>query len=160
MPVIVRVATAADVPALGALLAESHAFHADALPGRFRPQTGVEAEQRAHDVIPASGGDGALFVAEEDGAVIGAIRLSAHAVAPTPSLTARRYVFVQELVVAAYHHRRGIGRALMAPAERWAEERGIAEIELNVFGFNRAAIAFYEALGYTAVQYRMWRRSR
>jgi ribosomal protein S18 acetylase RimI-like enzyme len=65
---------------------------------------------------------------------------------------------VQELVVAEDSRRRGLGRALMARAHAWAEERGLTDVELSVYAFNGAAIALYEQLGYVVVSHRMARR--
>jgi ribosomal protein S18 acetylase RimI-like enzyme len=45
----------------------------------------------------------------------------------------------------------------MAHAQRWATERGLREIELNVWEFNQSAIAFYEALGYVTERRKMRR---
>ena len=42
----------------------------------------------------------------------------------------------------------GIGRAIMAAAERWLTGRGIAKAQLMVRPGNSAVRAFYEALGY------------
>ena len=42
----------------------------------------------------------------------------------------------------------GIGRAIMAAAESWLTERGIAKAQLMVRPDNNAVRAFYEALGY------------
>ena len=42
----------------------------------------------------------------------------------------------------------GFGRAIMAAAERWLTERGIAKAQLMVRPDNSAVRAFYEALGY------------
>jgi GNAT superfamily N-acetyltransferase len=60
--------------------------------------------------------------------------------------------WVEELMVAPSARRGGVGRALMATAEHWAQASGAAYVALAT----RRATAFYEALGYTdsAVFYR------
>jgi ribosomal protein S18 acetylase RimI-like enzyme len=50
---------------------------------------------------------------------------------------------------------RGVGRALMAHAERWARERGHESITLSVFEGNRRAQGLYERAGYTVEMRRM-----
>jgi RimJ/RimL family protein N-acetyltransferase len=37
--------------------------------------------------------------------------------------------------------------------EKWAFEKGITRIELNVWGFNKRAMAFYDNLGYKPQQH-------
>jgi ribosomal protein S18 acetylase RimI-like enzyme len=50
---------------------------------------------------------------------------------------------------------RGVGRALMEHAEKWARERGHDRITLSVFEGNRRARGLYERVGY-AVEMRRY----
>ncbi len=63
--------------------------------------------------------------------------------------------YVGELVVAASAVRRGVGSALMAAAEDWARRRGLCLLTLETGAANRAARAFYEALGYAEEDVRL-----
>jgi putative acetyltransferase len=58
------------------------------------------------------------------------------------------------LMVASTHRRRGIGRALLDEAVRWARERGVTKLELHVFPHNDAAIQLYESYGFEREGYR------
>ena len=62
----------------------------------------------------------------------------------------RRNRHVAHLVIGVLeeHAGRGIGTALIAEAERWAQERGIRRLELTVQAHNRAARALYEKMGF------------
>ena len=86
--------------------------------------------------------DAAVFVAEDDGAIVG--RLS---IARDPH-QASRHVADLGLMVADGHRRRGIGRALLEQAVAWAREAGVRKLELHVFPWNEPAIQLYEQFGF------------
>jgi RimJ/RimL family protein N-acetyltransferase len=86
--------------------------------------------------------DAAVFVADDDGAVVA--RLS---MARDPH-SASRHVADLGLMVAATHRRLGIGRALLEQAEAWARAAGIRKLELHVFPWNEPAIKLYEQYGF------------
>ncbi|MGF7150612.1 ribosomal protein S18 acetylase RimI-like enzyme [Sphingomonas zeicaulis] len=55
--------------------------------------------------------------------------------------------WVYYLAVAPDQQRAGLGRRMMAAAERWLRTQGAPKIQLMVREDNEAAIGFYEALG-------------
>ena len=62
---------------------------------------------------------------------------------------------VDDLAVRREWRGRGIGRALLARAEQWAQARQVGAIELNVWEFNAGARALYERLGYATFSRKM-----
>jgi RimJ/RimL family protein N-acetyltransferase len=86
--------------------------------------------------------DAAVYVAEEDGRLVGRLSLARD---PHP---ASRHVADLGLMVAATHRRRGVGRALLDQAVAWARSAGVAKLELHVFPWNVPAIALYESYGF------------
>jgi RimJ/RimL family protein N-acetyltransferase len=92
--------------------------------------------------------DAAVFVAEDEGAVVG--RLS---IARDPH-SASRHVADLGLMVASTHRRRGIGRGLLEQAVAWARDAGVTKLELHVFPWNEAAIALYQSFGFEREGYR------
>ena len=86
--------------------------------------------------------DAAVFVAEENGAIVGRLSIARDA------HPASEHVADLGLMVAREFRRRGIGMALMEEAERWARGLGVRKLELHVFPHNEAAIALYKRLGY------------
>jgi ribosomal protein S18 acetylase RimI-like enzyme len=52
------------------------------------------------------------------------------------------------LAVAPTRRRAGLGRDLVAAAERWLAARGVPKVHLMVREDNRAVVGFYERLGY------------
>ena len=92
--------------------------------------------------------DAAVFVAEEDGAVVGRLSLSRD---PHP---ASRHVADLGLMVAASHRGKGIGRMLLEQAVEWSRLSEIQKLELHVFPWNEPALRLYEAFGFEREGYR------
>ena len=86
------------------------------------------------------------------------MRIAIRDAPPIPILVPRRVAVVENLAVREDVRRAGIGRALMDHAQRWAEDLGATEIDLNVHEFNQAAIDFYRSLGYATSSRRMSKR--
>jgi GNAT superfamily N-acetyltransferase len=86
----------------------------------------------------------ALFVAERaESRVVGWVHV--HAVR---LMEADPRAEVWGLVVDADHQRRGVGRALMRQAERWAAEKGYRAVRLRSNVVRAEAHRFYHGLGY------------
>ena len=86
--------------------------------------------------------DAAVYVAEEDGMIVGRLSLARD---PHP---ASHHVADLGLMVAATHRRRGIGRMLLEQAVAWARDAGVQKLELHVFPWNEPAIRLYETFGF------------
>ena len=142
--VTVRAATAADVAAITKLSEELGYPLGDE----------VVRSRMAHlMVIP----EHAIIVAELDSAVCGWVHVHAHR-----SLVSGERADIYGLVVSRDVRRRGIGRILMAEAERWARQRGLGLIVLRSNVQRPESHAFYPAIGYehfrTQAVYRKWLR--
>jgi ribosomal protein S18 acetylase RimI-like enzyme len=87
-----------------------------------------------------------VIVAEHDGALLGFIAL--HAIPRFEHDD--RILRVLALVVDAGARERGVGRRLMAEAERIAGELGAAFVELTAGHHRPDAFRLYESLGYDA----------
>ena len=79
------------------------------------------------------------FVAEDDGAIVGAV-LAGHD---------GRRGHLNHLAVAPERRRQGLGRALVATALAALRRQGIAKVNLTVFAANDEGNAFWEKLGFT-----------
>ena len=139
----IRPAVAADEPVLIALTTRLAEF---SVPAWRTPREIAEADHRILlDALHHPTDDTAILVAEEPaGAPAGYVFVSTK----TDYFTHARHAHVEVLAVDPRIERRGVGRSLLAAAERWAEQRGDPHITLNVFWQNTRARAVYDALGY------------
>jgi GNAT superfamily N-acetyltransferase len=100
-----------------------------------------EATRRMAEV--RSNPDHSLIGAEMGGRVVGLLH-----VFDRPAIENPREAVVEALVVDQACRRSGVGRMLMAAAERWGSERGCRSVALSSNVVRAPAHAFYAALGY------------
>lgn len=103
----------------------------------------LEEREREIRLLNASP-NGRFLVARVPGAqVVGFLVVNGGGLART------RHVGRLELLVARPWRRRGVGRALLGEAVRWAEENPVlTKLSLSVFADNTPAIALYRSLGF------------
>ena len=89
--------------------------------------------------------DGALFVAEERGRVVGFVTCF---VDEDTLESAPDEVTIHDLVVTRAARRRGVGRALVEAVRAFARERGIGRLVVSALKANRETIDAYRALGF------------
>ena len=59
----------------------------------------------------------------------------------------RNFLDIDEFGVDSACRRRGVAAAMVRFIRAWAKEQGFRRLELNMWEFNRGALAFYEAAG-------------
>ena len=89
----------------------------------------VYAVEEAATVEEAAMGVGYLWLAERDN-------------------QGRRVIWIYDIEIDEQFRGRGLGREAMRLAEQEARARGVARVELNVFGGNEVARSLYRSLGY------------
>jgi RimJ/RimL family protein N-acetyltransferase len=141
---VVRRATAEDIDALLDL------YEAVAAEGRYiARELPVDRDSLRPTWVDSIGDqDGAWFVAEVDGQIVGSASIQGRGVA---------HLGMQ---VARSHRGRGIGSSLLEASIGWAREAGAHKIALEVWPHNEAAIALYEKFGFEREGYlrKHWRR--
>jgi ribosomal protein S18 acetylase RimI-like enzyme len=142
-PVTLRPATEADIPGCMEMFAELNRLQN---PWRvFAPRSGLAGEMERHYYAALKDPDAALFLAEEDGAVVG---MAAGHVHRPSSFSTDLAVELSSVYVRSGHRRRGIARALTAEVARFARGRGLDRITLKTFAQNREAVEAWSAMGF------------
>jgi ribosomal protein S18 acetylase RimI-like enzyme len=101
--------------------------------------------ERLHRQLDEHAANSHLFVAEDDAGVrAGFIHLQR----TDDPFTGRANAHIADLAVAATHEGRGVARALLAHAERWARDHQCQLLTLAVFPGNERALKLYAAAGY------------
>ncbi len=117
--------------------------------GALRPPEDSWARRRKNYVDILDEG-GVLFIAQEDGAVVGhAICEVEQGGSPTWEWP-QSFMAIVDLVVLPDSRGQGVGEALMRAVEDEARERGVAALDLMVAAPNEVARRFYERIGFRA----------
>jgi GNAT superfamily N-acetyltransferase len=148
-PFTIGQATAADVPALVALLAELFSIEQDFKPNPEKQQAGLEQLLAVPDRA-------AVMVARDAKEQLIAM-VTAQLVISTAE--GAPSAWIEDMVVAKSHRRGGVGRALLEAALDWAKSKGATRAQLLVDLENAPALAYYERLGWQATRLAA-RRSR
>ncbi len=144
----IRPARPADYAAFSQLYLEVNDLHAEAHPDLFQAADVAPFDEVEYRSLLENPGQ-AIYLAFEGAEAVGFVNVILRESLSLEILAPRQFAVVDSLGVKASHRRSGIGGELMSCAEQWARLQGASSIELNVFEFNRGAIAFYQRLGYT-----------
>lgn len=136
-PVGFRGAETRDLPRLVALIGELFAIETAFTVDPARQRAGLEALLAAPNAH--------VLVAEVGDAVVGlcTVQLTVSTAEGGPS------GLIEDVVVDRAWRGRGIGRALLDEAERWAKGQGALRVQLLADQRNAPALAFYQARGWT-----------
>ncbi len=90
-----------------------------------------------------------VFSAVEDGRVVGYLICMKKVTEADGLKRFRRVLYIDDLCVDGGTRGKGVGKALFDEAKKLASELKCSAIDLNVWAFNKNAIAFYEKMGMT-----------
>ena len=136
---------AAEVARLWMQSAKEHTFH-DPI---YATIPDAERIMRRFLADVASSGHSFLFVAEHDGRTVGFV--SGELRASSPTFRPKTWAAVDDVFVEPDHRNLGVGRALLESVRRWAKERGVDGISLQVAAANERGRKFYKDLGFREV---------
>jgi ribosomal protein S18 acetylase RimI-like enzyme len=153
MTVEIRSATLMDYDRICELMAQVDALHRNTHPDWFCEAQPVREKAFLQSWLDDT--DKHIWVAEGNSGIAGVTMFAVRQTPDVPFMVSRTFIQIDTLVVDERQQRRGIGRTLMEAVHQWGREHLISDIELVVWAFNEAAIAFYRRLGYEMLYYRM-----
>lgn len=121
--------------------------HVTGRPDTFRPGFCEALEQVLYKRFEME--NWSILAAVLDGKICGFATVEYLDRPESPYNLARKMYHVEEFGVAPAFHRRGVATALVEYMKRDALRRGYQRIELDMWEFNRGALAFYENAGFT-----------
>ena len=154
----IRAAEDADVPSLVRLFIEFHEFHVRGVPDRLRVPERYDEEELSSIVRSTINGESSsILVLEDRGHIRGLAEIYVKDDEAGSLVAGRRYGYLQSLLVADDHRRRGWGSALLHEAEEWARQQGAEEVRLDIWEFGEGPLGFYEESGYRTLRREMVR---
>ncbi len=89
-----------------------------------------------------------IVVADADGAICG-FAIIHHINKPeNPFMKERDFLDIDEFCVDEAYRRKGVATSLITFIKEYAKEKSFHRIELNMWEFNKGALAFYESVGF------------
>jgi N-acetylglutamate synthase-like GNAT family acetyltransferase len=152
----IRKATISDSLGLSRLTREVQRLHAEHLPTVFRMPDSDEFavsffEEMLADLAVT------IFIAEENGDVLGCILCKLIERPENPFAYASRLLLIDQISVRPVAQRQGVGRALMQQADRLASELDVQRIVLDSWAFHVNAHKFFESQGFSKFNFRFWK---
>jgi GNAT superfamily N-acetyltransferase len=141
---VVRAAKASDEKEVLALAHEEMRAHEELDP-RFALREDAEARYAVYLRDRLRDIDSAVFVAEQDGRIVGSVIASVRT--QESFFRARRFGYVSDLIVAPGSRRGGVGKALWERAALWFRGLGVGVVRLHVAVRSDEARAFWRNVG-------------
>ena len=143
----VRFAKEDELDRVNELRRQVNDLHVAGKPEVFKP--GFSRELRDFIRVIRDDPDKEILVAEQAGTVCGYAVLHRVHRPETPFMLERDYLDIDEFGVDRAFRRQGVATEMIGFIRAYAEGQGLRRIELNMWEFNRDALAFYEAVGFS-----------
>jgi ribosomal protein S18 acetylase RimI-like enzyme len=143
----IRTALPADRDAMVDLIQALNTYEAAIAGDRLVTRAAAQAYHKAL-LERAARQDGRLLVADAQGRVVGMLGLVVQEDHVFIREDVRRHAYVTDLVVHADWRGQGIGRLLLAQAERVARAQGLKRLVIGVLAGNDGAERLYRELGF------------
>lgn len=143
----VRFAMENELDRINELRRQVNDIHVAGKPDVFKP--GFSKELRDHIYTIWNDPEQKIVITLKDGVICGFAVLHHIRRPENPFMYERDFLDIDEFCVDEDHRRQGIASAMIDFIRLHAKEEGFHRIELNMWEFNRDALAFYEAAGFS-----------
>ncbi|HEY3336550.1 MAG TPA: GNAT family N-acetyltransferase [Candidatus Limnocylindrales bacterium] len=148
---LIRSTRSGDIPALAEIYLSLARHHAALDPAEYRVPERAAVHARFAAELEAAEEEDLHLVAEVDGVVVGQLdAIGGRRRSPGSMRVPRASASIGIAVLEGWRGQ-GIGSALMRAAERWARDRGLDVLDLDVATPNEGGRRLYERLGYARV---------
>ena len=142
----VRFAKENELDHINELRKQVNDLHVKGKPDVFKP--GFSDELRDFINVIWNDTEQEIVVAVTDGTICG-FAIIHHINKPeNPFMKERDFLDIDEFCVDEAYRRKGVATDLITFIKGYAKEKGFHRIELNMWEFNRGALAFYESVGF------------
>ena len=152
----IRQANSSDSLLLSSLCMDVQRLHAENHPDIFKmPQSDDFSVSFFEEMLanPMT----RIFIAEENGEAMGYVFCQVIDRPETPFTYARRFLHIDQISVRLAVQGQGVGAALIERTISLGKELKVPKIQLDSWGFNTGAHAFFEKMGFEKFDYRFWR---
>ncbi len=146
LAVTVRFAREDELDRVNELRRQVNELHVAGKPEVFKPGFCDELRNFVHVIFRDP--EQRIAVAEQDGIICGFAVLHHINKPENPFMYERDFLDIDEFCVDEAFRRRGVAKAMVSFILDYAKEKGFHRLELNMWSFNRGALAFYEAAGF------------
>ncbi len=150
---IVRKAEEKDLAGINSLLGQVLELHAALRPDLFVSGTKKYSDEELLAIFQNERTP--VFVAEEDGAILGHAFCEFKERAHSENMTDIQTLYIDDICVDQNARGKRVGQALLDHCEKTAQEAGCYNITLNVWNGNDGAYGFYEHAGMKIQKYVM-----
>lgn len=149
----VRFARREELEGINELRRTVHTLHAEGRPDVFPSTVSAELSECVYEAFDSK--EMGVIAALSGGEVWGYAVVEYTEKPASPYTLPMGYYHVAELGVDEHRRRQGVARALMDFMKEDAVRRGFPRIELDLWEFNRDALRFYEAAGFSTYRRHM-----
>jgi len=152
----IRQATSTDSLLLSSLCLDVQSLHAKHHPDFFKTPTSDDFAASFFDGMLADPTT-SIFIAEESGEALGYIFCKLIDRPENPFTSAVRYLHIDQISVRPAVQGKGVGKMLIQRVVVLALELNLPRIQLDSWGFNTEAHAFFEKMGFEKFNHRFWK---